>query len=153
MCDWNSDGRLGFLLGEMVTFPVGDHGKGRVTLWLGDDDHRFERLVLAEPMARVVSAVPLDYDEDGDLDVIVAEFDWRKTGSLKLLRNRGGSAKMLDMAVEVIDPHHGAWGVELGIFAECYFARSEPGSAPADVRSKSMSFEPALTVAFSSLLA
>jgi hypothetical protein len=114
VCDWNSDGISDFLLGEMGSFPVGDHQNGRVTLQLGNADGSFKTVVLGEPMARVVSAVAFDYDGDGDNDVLVAEFGWRATGALKLLRNVGGTLEQPEMEVEIIDRRHGSLGVELG---------------------------------------
>ena len=113
LCDWNSDGRQDYLLGELGSFPVGDHQNGRVTLRIGNKDGGLDTIILGEKLGRVVEAKPFDYDDDGDMDVLVAEFGWRKTGSLKLLRNVNGSLNQPKMEVEVLDPRHGALGVEI----------------------------------------
>jgi hypothetical protein len=112
-CDWNADGREDYLVGDLGRFQVGDHHYGSVVVHLALESGGFKPLVLAENLARVVEARPFDYDEDGDTDVLVAEFGWRKTGSLKLLRNMGGTADDPQMEVEVLDPRHGALGVEI----------------------------------------
>jgi len=111
-CDWNGDGLEDLLLGEMGSFPVGDHHAGCVTLMLKQNDGTWNKTTLANELARVVEAIPIDYDEDGDWDVLVAEFGWRKTGALKLLRNMGGSVNEPDMRVEILDDKHGVLGVK-----------------------------------------
>jgi len=113
LCDWNSDGRQDYLLGDLGNYPVGDHHYGRVTLQLALEAGGFKTVVLGENLARVVEAKPFDYDEDGDMDVLVAEFGWRKTGGLKLLRNQGGTLHNPHMTVEELDQRHGSLGVEL----------------------------------------
>ena len=113
MCDWDKDGISDFLIGEMGTFQVADHQLGGVTLLRGLPDGKFESHVLANNLARVVQAIPFDYDDDGDLDVLVAEFGWRKTGALKLLRNSGAPGSTTSLFVETLDPRHGILGVEV----------------------------------------
>jgi hypothetical protein len=113
LCDWNSDGIQDYLLGELGEFPVGDHEHGRVSLLLGQPNGDVTPIILADNLGRVVEAKPFDYDADGDNDVLVAEFGWRKTGALKLLRNTGGPPENPRMVTEVIDDRHGALGVEI----------------------------------------
>lgn len=113
LCDWNADGRQDYLLGDLGRFPVGDHHQGRVVLQLALEVGQYESVILADNLARVVEAKPFDYDEDGDLDVLVAEFGWLRTGGLKLLRNQGGTSQDPEMEVEVLDPRHGSLGVEI----------------------------------------
>ncbi len=112
-CDWDRDGLQDYLIGELGTFPVGDHDKGQVSLLLGNPDGSVEAVVLADKLGRVVEAKPFDYDEDGDTDVLVAEFGWRKTGGLKLLRNVGGTPRKPTLQLETINDRHGVLAVEV----------------------------------------
>jgi hypothetical protein len=113
VCDWNQDGLQDYLVGDLGTFAVGDHHYGSVALHLALPAGGYKKVLLAENLARVVEAKPFDYDDDGDWDVLVAEFGWRTTGSLKLLRNVGGTADAPQMKVEVLDPRHGCLGIEI----------------------------------------
>lgn len=111
--DWNGDGTTDYLICDLGSFPVGDHTLGRLELWLADGS-AFRVVQLADQLGRVVEAQPIDYDEDGDLDILLADFGWRTTGALKLLRNPGGDAdSQLRMNVEVLDTRHGALGVQV----------------------------------------
>lgn len=112
-CDWNGDGQEDWLVGEIGTFGVADHHVGRVSILINDGKGGFQKIVLADSLARVVEAQPIDYDRDGDLDVIVAEFGWLETGSLLLLRNPGSDPLQPTLQVERIDARHGALGVQV----------------------------------------
>ena len=113
LCDWNHDGATDFLVGELGSYQIGDHSNGRVSLLIADGNGSINAIVLAEGLGRVVSAVPFDYEEDGDLDVLVSEFGLQKTGALRLLRNVGGDLNSPKFNSEVLDPRHGVLGAEV----------------------------------------
>ena len=113
ICDWNQDGVDDYLLGEMGSFPVGDHDKGRISLLIGNSTGNTTPTILMDKVSRVVEAKPFDFDEDGDMDVIAADFGWRKTGGLRLLKNVGGTPDKPEMESVVLDPRHGPLGIEI----------------------------------------
>lgn len=110
--DWDNDGGQDLLMAELGSFPAQDHSNGRLRL-LKQDGDGFRSFTLVEKLGRTVEALPFDYDEDGDLDIVVAEFGWRATGSLFLLRNKGTTGDQPEFEKETLDHRHGALGVEL----------------------------------------
>lgn len=112
-CDWNHDGFDDFLISEMGSFPVADHEKGRVSLVLGSAEGYNPPVILQDKLSRVVEARPFDYDEDGNMDVLAADFGWRKTGALRLLKNLGGPLEQPKMESIILDPRHGPVGLEV----------------------------------------
>jgi hypothetical protein len=108
-CDWNKDGTEDYLLSEIGGLAVADHYLGRVSLKMGDSAPQ----VLLEDVSRIVDAKPYDYDQDGDLDILVADFGWIKTGAMRLLENIGGTPESPTFNSKIIDPRHGPLGVEI----------------------------------------
>ncbi|QDV24830.1 FG-GAP repeat domain-containing protein [Aureliella helgolandensis] len=119
-CDWDQDGATDYLVTDLGSFSVGDHHQGRVELWV-DREGQLVRQALGGEFSRVVEVQPIDFDGDGDLDVIAADFGWRTTGAVRLLRNQQvdhnspsvQTAVKVDMQLEVLDDRHGALGVEV----------------------------------------
>jgi len=111
-CDWNKDGIRDYLVAEIGSMIISDQKLGSVSVFIGQSDGKLNRVVLAEELARPAEAVPFDYDDDGDLDILVAEFGYQKSGCLSLLRNQSNdsaipSLNASDFQYEILDPRHG----------------------------------------------
>jgi hypothetical protein len=116
VCDWNKDGFNDYLIGEIGSTIVSDFKLGCVSLLIGKPDGSVDRHVIAEDLARTVEAVPFDYDDDGDLDVLVAEFGWNRSGGFRLLRNQSQPntpVNELRFTEEVLDPRHGILAIQI----------------------------------------
>ena len=105
--DLDGNGISDYLVGDLGSFLPEDHDQGRV-LWL----HReltggWEVKELAKGLGRVAQAVSGDFDGDGALDVLVAEFGWRTTGRILLLKREGDPGGAPRFEQVVVDPRHG----------------------------------------------
>src|SRR5690606_781829 len=86
--DFDADGREDYLAADLGSFLPEDHNRGRVVWLRPGADGSWSQTVLAEGLGRVADMRPADFDADGDLDLVVAEFGWHKTGRILLLEQR-----------------------------------------------------------------
>jgi hypothetical protein len=107
-CDLERDGSIGLLVADLGSCTATDHDRGRV-VWLRQDQKtgQFETVVLASGLGRVADVRPIDTSGTGKLDLIVAEFGWRRTGSIRLLRNVSSPGGPLRFQPELLDPRTG----------------------------------------------
>ena len=98
-----------YLLSNLGSFQPEEHHRGSVN-WLRNSrgGEPFEEVALAEGLSRVADARPADFDRDGDIDIVVAEFGLIKTGRILLLRNEGSMPDAPDFNMEVLDDRHGS---------------------------------------------
>ncbi len=108
-CDLDRDARMDLIVADLGEFFPADSDLGRV-VWLrrSDAGEDFEAIVIAEGLGRVADVRPADFDGDGDIDLLVAEFGYRKTGRILMLDNTG----VVDQGIpqfetRVIDKRHG----------------------------------------------
>jgi hypothetical protein len=112
VCDLDGDGQSELVVADLGSYLPSDHDRGRVVLLRrlpGKDV--YQAVELAGGLGRVADVRAADADGDGQLDLFVAEFGWRQTGRLLLLRNVSDPATHLTFEREVIDDRPGALDV------------------------------------------
>ena len=114
--DLDGDGRRDLLLANLGSFGAIDHNRGQVE-WLRNlGGGRFEPITLVKGLSRVSDARAADFDDDGDFDLVVAEFGWRRTGRVLLFENtaaRGNPPSASTFRLKQLDARHGAIHVEI----------------------------------------
>lgn len=113
--DLDSDGVSELIVANLGSFPAMDHNLGSVD-WLRPVGDGWERAVLADNLGRVADVRPFDFDNDGDIDLAVAEFGWRTTGRVLLLENttrRSGKPGVPTFIPRTIDERHGTVQIEI----------------------------------------
>jgi len=106
--DFDSDGRADLVIANLGSYLALDHNLGSVE-WLRQlEDGTFQRTTLWDGLGRVADVQPDDFDRDGDMDLIVADFGWHQTGQVLFLENRTSSGGEVTFAAHQVDGLHGA---------------------------------------------
>lgn len=108
-CDLDGDGAIDLVVADLGSFLPDDHDRGRV-VWLRREEAiwSYEAVVIAEGLGRVADVRPADFDGDGDLDLIVAEFGAEQRGNILLLRNVAEGGGEVRFEREEVDSRPGA---------------------------------------------
>jgi hypothetical protein len=116
-CDLDRDGTPDLVVADLGSFSAVDHDRGRV-VWLRRDDvkHGFEAIVVASGLGRVADARPVDADDDGDMDLVVADFGLHSTGKILFLRNTASPGQKPRFEHEVLDLRPGTIHVPIHDF-------------------------------------
>ena len=105
--DLDDDGTSDYLVSDLGSFIPEDHRRGKL-YWLSRDGADWSKTVLLEDVGRVCSVDTADFNGDGQTDIIVAEFGWRKTGSIHLLTSTGIVDGVPSFDASIVDQRNGA---------------------------------------------
>jgi hypothetical protein len=105
--DLDADGTVDYLVADLGSYLPQDHSLGQVVWLRQEPGGSWETHVLAAGLGRVAQAVDGDFDGDGAVDVLVAEFGWITTGKIRLLKRTGDQEGIPRFEETIIDPRHG----------------------------------------------
>jgi hypothetical protein len=108
MADLDQDGKTDLLIADLGEFLPSDHEKGSVVWMRGTGPLQFEKRVLVGRLPRSADAQAADFDGDGDLDLVVAAYGWRKAGSTLYYENETTDWSAPKFTEHTIDARPGA---------------------------------------------
>ncbi|HEX9813625.1 MAG TPA: VCBS repeat-containing protein, partial [Myxococcota bacterium] len=109
--DLNGDGRTDLVVSDLGFMGLSDALAGRVVAALQSPDGSFSFEPIFDGVGRMADARPVDLDLDGDLDVVVASFGWRRAGGIYLLYNETAAGGPLKFRKETLVSRAGAVSV------------------------------------------
>ena len=105
--DLDGDGRQEYLVADLGSFfPIRDK-RGSLWWFVPRDDGSWRRVPLKMGLMRLSDVRAADFDSDGDLDLIVAEFGMHFRGGIHLLTNTGLKDGVPQFETAVLDKRAG----------------------------------------------
>lgn len=113
VCDLDGDGFLDIVVADLGSVRATDDLCGSVE-WLRATaaGGPYEVITLAEGIGRTCDVRPGDFNGDGKLDLIVAEFGWQRSGHILLLTNTGVVDDALTFEKTILDSRHGTVAIQ-----------------------------------------
>lgn len=106
--DLDSDTRMDAVVADLGSYEPADHSRGSV-VWLRQDDRgRLQPKVIASDLGRVSETRAADFNADGRVDLVVAEFGWQRTGRVLLLEQLHSHKGNIEFRSRKLDERHGA---------------------------------------------
>lgn len=103
VCDLDGDGVNELVVADLGSYLPADHDRGQLILLQHNDQSGYEQKVLIEQCGRVADVRAADFDQDGRLDLAVAEFGWHETGGIWILTNETAPHGKLTFSKSKID--------------------------------------------------
>ena len=106
VCDLDQDGKHDLLIADIGEYKATDATRGKL-IWMRHEDGEYFSKEIAGNLGRICQTVVADFDGDEDLDILVAEFGYFKTGSIFLLKNNGLNGAQRAFEKVEVDGRHG----------------------------------------------
>ncbi|HEY0981829.1 FG-GAP repeat domain-containing protein [Schlesneria sp.] len=106
--DIDQDGVLEMVVADLGSVEPADHDRGNVYLLKQQPNDAWSSTTVASGLGRVCEVRTADFNGDGRLDIVVAEFGWHKKGGIRIMEQRASSDGTPRFQIRRLDERHGA---------------------------------------------